>query len=828
MSYRDCISDQLKKEKISKRKAQEALERYDNIHTALVAKGMPPADAALQAGTDALTRAVVESREAAKRKVANALAAFRIEQEMVTYKGSPGRVANAMMDADPSVPVQSYATLKDVVRGQLHSVIRDLIEKYSPKFAGIVHPTKGLDDLLQEMFALVGKGKSTNSADAKAFAKAVQDTQGLSVDLWNMAGGTLLKREDFVIPQHQSRWRMAKAGEKDWIDAHMGWLDWGQMRRSDGTPMPPTDAERRKILADVYATMKTDGLNTLDTRAPGRGSLGNTFDESRFLIYKDADSWKAMHETFGEGSVYDVIITHLEDRAHRIAMLKRFGPNPEMMRDIVSATALKIAGQRDAKETGSMSKFATSKVEKELGHFNDMFDVASRKTKMASESTPGHIMSGVRQLLTSAYLGSATLAAIPGDFFTATHARYFDGMPQTTGIRWYLEMLTPGGIGKDARDIAAQAGFVNESAVAMNYGAERFSPMQTYGPAWTRRVSDVVLRASLLTPHTQSARLATELETLGMLARDKGKTFADLPYRAMLERAGIDAADWDAFRAIPTWKPRDGVEFLRPGDVFAHVTDKKLAMQLHDKFMVMAVDQSKTMVLDASLHGAVALRGNSRPGTLPGEILNSFAMFKNFPMTFLHIFGRRGMLEQSAVGKLSYYAALGLGMTAAGAMAVQLRNLAQGRDPVDMSLPAFWGQAALTGGALGIWGDFLFSGVNRFGHGPADTAAGPVFTAAKEWGDLTIGNLSQWMQGKETNVLPEAVQVARRALPGTSLWYARLALQRTIFDQLQREVDPRAHARWQRDEQSRMRDYGGQRYWWRPGQMTPDRGPQFQ
>jgi hypothetical protein len=444
---------------------------------------------------------------------------------------------------------------------------------------------------------------------------------------------------------------------------------------------------------------------------------------------------------------------------------------------------------------------------------------------MSSESTPGHVMAGIRNLITSAFLGSASLTAIPGDYFTAALTRYFDAMPMAGGIREYLRGMNP--LDREHRAIAAQLGFINEAAVAMNYSAERFSPFNTYGPAWTRRVSDTVLRASLLTPHTQAARWATQMETLGMLTRDRGKAFNDLPYHVMLERAGIDAKDWDEFRALKPWSPKPDVEFLRPSDLFTdprYAKNQQRAMDLHDKLMVMTIDQSKTMVLDATLWGATGLRGNSRSGTLPGEVLNSFAMFKNFPLTMLHVYGRRSMLEATLTGKLSYLAALGITMTAAGAMAVQMREIAQGRDPVDMKLPAFWGQAALTGGALGVWGDFLFSSLNRFGHSPAETAAGPVFTEAKEWADLTFGNLLQLARGEEVNFLPEAVKVARRSLPGSSIWYARLALQRMIFDQLQREVDPRAYQRWQRDMQGHMQQKG-QAYWWKPGDTSPSRAP---
>lgn len=91
MNFRDCIADQLKKEKLSKRKAQEALQRYDDIYNDLIAKGATPQDAGLQAGVDALARATAELHESARRKVADILDA-----------GPRVSVPVALMKYDPS------------------------------------------------------------------------------------------------------------------------------------------------------------------------------------------------------------------------------------------------------------------------------------------------------------------------------------------------------------------------------------------------------------------------------------------------------------------------------------------------------------------------------------------------------------------------------------------------------------------------------------------------------------------------------------------------------------------------------------------------------
>ena len=45
-------------------------------------------------------------------------------------------------------------------------------------------------------------------------------------------------------------------------------------------------------------------------------------------------------------------------------------------------------------------------------------------------------------------------------------------------------------------------------------------------------------------------------------------------------------------------------------------------------------------------------------------------------------------------------------------------------------------------------------------------------------------------------------------MPGRSLWYARLALERLIFDELERAIDPKAAKSFRLIEQRARRDFG--------------------
>jgi hypothetical protein len=165
-----------------------------------------------------------------------------------------------------------------------------------------------------------------------------------------------------------------------------------------------------------------------------------------------------------------------------------------------------------------------------------------------------------------------------------------------------------------------------------------------------------------------------------------------------------------------------------------------------------------------------------------------------------------------------------------GALAVQMKQLASGKDPRDMNPDSvegmkFWAAAAAQGGGLGIFGDFFFSDANRFGKGPVSTFMGPVASAGDDLMRLTAGNMQQLLTGEETNFTSEAVRMAGHYTPiASSLFYTKLAYQRLLIDQLTLMTDRKANARFKRME-SRLRKEYGQKYWWRPGKVTPKRAP---
>ncbi len=127
----------------------------------------------------------------------------------------------------------------------------------------------------------------------------------------------------------------------------------------------------------------------------------------------------------------------------------------------------------------------------------------------------------------------------------------------------------------------------------------------------------------------------------------------------------------------------------------------------------------------------------------------------------------------------------------------------------------------LKGGALGLYGDFLFSETGQHGQSPLAALLGPVASELESIIQLTQANAVQYVQGKDTNAGAELVRFAKSNLPLINQWYTKAALDHMFFQRLQEYFSPG----YLRRMKKRARDEFDQKFWWNPGDPTPDRAP---
>src|SRR3546814_19846575 len=103
--------------------------------------------------------------------------------------------------------------------------------------------------------------------------------------------------------------------------------------------------------------------------------------------------------------------------------------------------------------------------------------------------------------------------------------------------------------------------------------------------------------------------------------------------------------------------------------------------------------------------------------------------------------------------------------TVLGMAALQTQQFVSGKDPRDMTDSRTWIQAIMRGGALSIFGDFLFEDTTQYGNSLLGTVAGPVAGLAEDVDALTLANINTAARGEATPGGAETVWFTRAQMP---------------------------------------------------------------
>ena len=823
MSMRDCINDGFKEGNLTESQRDQALSLFDELeNTHLNRGGMGASVKAARDTFDVLKRQAIETK---RRKLLQIKNWQQITKNLEEYRDGSGnrnifRAAEAIFDRDENSKFSDVVGRQKIVERAATAKLSEVLATFKRDVLGRTRQKAKLNNVVLEIF-----GKDTGDASAKEMAKAWSEAAEYLRLRFNQAGGQISNRQDWGMPQSHNMLEIRKAGYLQWKDYIKGRLDKKKMI-DDETGLEFTDETLEKALIQVYKTITTDGFNKINPGGVGQGkSIASRHTDHRFLVFKTPEDWVAYQKKFGNDNSFDVMFGHISAMSKDIAMLEILGPNPKATLNFLKTTLSKEAAMSpDVKMRG--------KANKTNGKLDVFYDHITGTNNSPIDGNIASVLAGTRQLLQSSQLGSAFISAIV-DANYGRMARAMVGMPQTKALTSYLKMMNPLTL-KEKGKLAVRMGLTAEGWSTLASAQMRYVG-DISGPEITRRIADFVMRASFLSPWTQAGRWSFGMEMMGFMADNADKAFKDLPapLKNTLDRFGIREQNWEIIRKTPL-HDENGVKFLRFLDIEARTDiDPSVARELTNRMMELLEYETNFAVPSSSMRGEVMLKGNTKPGTFIGEISRSFAMYKNFGVTLMNTHLMRGINQKGALKKSAWAANFFISTTLMGMMAMQLKEMSKGRDPVSMldkdGNPNIktWGAAFLQGGGFGIFGDFLFNDVNRLGGGISQTIAGPVAGLGEDILKLSVGNIMEYAQGKDTNIASELIRFAGRYTPGSSLWYLRLALERNVLDQATLFADPKGY----RKMRQKIRKYSrnrGQDYWWRPGRTSPDRGPNLE
>lgn len=814
MSILTCINRAVSSGLMDPRRAQMARDLFnENLKQSRLSLGGD--EAVMKAQADMIQELSHALGQMKREKLLQITRAKGIMEEVKASGVDIGDAMLAVLSEDPRAKnVTSIETRYKTIRGMAHSRLNQFLERYRRDLLGKNRNAAELVELGREVF----RENSGNKA-ARELAEAWTDTAEWLRKAFNQAGGDIPKRDRWGLPQSHDSIAVRAAGFDAWYQDIRAGVDISRMK-DYRTGKPMTEFQFKEAARDAFDAISTEGWSRREATGTAYGQkLARRRMDHRFFEFKDFDSWNAYNEKYGSGDIFSIMLGHVDSMARDISALQVLGPNPmattRWMGDVV---------EKELRERAAKSGARTDKIESQIRSTRRNIDLLwDAHTGALSSPVNGKVarsFAGVRSLLQSAQLGAAALSAVSDLGFQKMAAGHV-GIPFGRIVKRYGTLLNPANA--EDRLVAVRLGLIAEDWSSIAMGQQRYFG-EVSGPEVSRRIVDAVMRVSGLSPWTQAGKWAFGMEFTGLLADNVGKAFNDLPkeLRSTMERYGISSFDWDLARRTDLYEHK-GASFLRPEDIAEEATALRFLDMLHG--------ETEFAVPGTSRRGRVAIIGENRPGTFTGELIRSAAMYKNFSATLMFTHYRRLMSLPTPAERGKYFAQFFLMATAFGALSLQLKDVSKGRDPrkmIDFSDPAamakFWGAAALQGGGLGIFGDFLFAQQNRYGGGLAQTVAGPMVGAAADFTGYFNSNAQALISGKKTNVVGGAIDIAQRYMPGGSMWWARQGMESLIWDQLRRIGDPNFSQRVHALDRKRKTEYG-QDSWWRRGDALPSRAP---
>ncbi|EPS1421412.1 hypothetical protein ACVBXD_003226 [Enterobacter hormaechei] len=752
-----------------------------------------------------------------KRRVALTIATRqRLDNFINSYQGRDGKLEalsrTIAFHADGKSNFLSVESRGKATRDYALSQIQEAFEAVDPRFFHLFEDEASVRDLVYEM-----RGQDTGNLRAKKGAKAWADVTELLRRRFNDAGGDIGYLENWGVPQHHSMEKVGMVSRDKWVSDVIGKLDRKYYIREDGQLM--SDAELTTFLGEAYNTIATGGVNKLgDSGMRLSGSRANRGNASRQIHFKDADSYLEYQKQYGDRSLWEVMVGHLEGISKDIALVETYGPNPDhVFRSILDEVTAETA-TANPERTGRVKRLANST--------ENLYNFISGKTQPIANPVIARWSDNIRNWMVASRLGSALLASF-SDLGTMYLSAKVTNLPMNQLFRNQLEAMDPTNRTELAR--ARRAGLAMESLL----GSVNRWAMDNMGPSKARWAATAVMRASGLTAWSDAHKRAYGVTMMGSLGDIVTRTpdlasLDDADFR-ILKSKGVTEQDFSVWKLADQedWGKGNNTmltpeSIMRiPDDAVKHLgAPERVKFDAMRRLLGAIAEEVDMAVITPGAREQMVTGGGLQRGTWKGELVRSVFLFKSFPISVVMRHWSRAMGMPSAGGRAAYIGTFIASTTILGALSQQLNDMASGRNPREMTgeeAPKFWLGALLKGGGLGLYGDFLLSDHTRYGGGALASMLGPVAGLVDDVVKLGQGIPLNAVEGKPEQTGGDLVKLGKGLIPGANLWYAKAALDHMIFNQMQEYFSPG----YLRKVEQRSKKQFNQTYWWRPQDTLP-------
>ncbi|MFO5853911.1 hypothetical protein, partial [Klebsiella pneumoniae] len=617
-----------------------------------------------------------------KRRVALTIAARqRLDAFIKTYHGKDGKLEalnrTIAFHADGKSNFLSVESRGKATRDYALSQIQEAFEAVDPRFFHLFEDEASVRDLVYEM-----RGQDTGNVRAKKGAKAWAGVTELLRQRFNDAGGDIGYLENWGIPQHHSMEKVGRVPQDKWVSDVIGKLDRKYYIKDDGQLM--SDAELKTFLGEAYNTIATGGLNKLsDTGMRISGARSNRGNASRQIHFKDADSYLEYQREYGDRSLWEVMVGHLEGISKDIALVETYGPNPDhVFRSILDEVTAEQA-TANPERTGRIKRLANST--------ENLYNFIAGKTQPIANPHIARWSDNIRNWMVASRLGSALLASF-SDLGTMYMSAKVANIPMNRLFMNQLEAMNPANRTELAR--ARRAGLAMESLL----GSVNRWAMDNMGPSVSRWAATAVMRASGLTAWTDAHKRAYGVTMMGSLGEVVSRapdlrSLDDSDFR-ILKSKGITEQDFSVWKLAQQEDWGNGNTTMLTPESIMRIPDaavmhlglpERVRFEAMRRLLAAVSEEVDMAVITPGAREQLLTGGGLQRGTWKGELTRSVFLFKSFPISVVLRHWTRAMGMPSAGGRAAYIAAFLASTTMLGALSQQLNDLASGRNPREMT-----------------------------------------------------------------------------------------------------------------------------------------------
>ena len=652
--------------------------------------------------------------------------------------------------------------------------------------------------------------KPTNDVDASPDAVKIGNImfkyQRSLYQRQNKSGAYIRLKEGRVIQANHDPALMSKAGFDEWRDFVLK----NNIFKFERMDIAPDRIEKFLELSyqSIVSGVRIGTGKVSDDIAKafkGPMNLAKRQSASGVFSFTDAEAWYKYDQKFGRGSLREAFMQDMQSASRASALMETFGTNPEAMLE-------KVLTRLMEKHRADPKKLARLKRETSLLTFEAAMAEITGDVNIGANSTIAQWTAGFRNIQTMAKLGGSFISALSDVAFIATN-RIYQGR----------SMLDAWGDAFTAVFRGMNKGEMAEFADRMGVGLEgqlgdffqRFNPTDNINGRLSKTMG-VFFKLNLLQPWTEANKRGVTLMIANDLGREASKSFGKLPedLQRILKSYGVDKAEWDTARAGVKKGP-DGRDYIVPGEI----ADQKV----RESVFALLTNEADVSVPSPGARERAILRRGYRPGTIAGETIRFVAQFKSFGVTSISkVLGRQvyGYGSKSIPEQLKRGAGANLGLanaivmtSALGYFVMQAKELMRGRE-ARPATPETFLAAAMQGGGLGLYGDFLFAETNRYGSGFLESFLGPGANTVSDVGDLMIKIKNSGFNG-EDGATSDAVRLIKNNTPFANLFYTKQAMDYLVWFHLQEMANPGYLER----SESRSQSETGQGFLMRPSDV---------